>query len=90
MTTKSKFLSIHRPHDAREEFVLRYRRANPASRTENTYKITRNGGTCREYTSLVTGETITMCAKYPITKRVLCWMDTQDRMASEQVTLGLI
>jgi hypothetical protein len=63
------------------EWVKRYRRDNPRSRIESPFKITRNGGTKRVYGSLVNDSSISMCAVYPVTRRVLNWMSVQEEMA---------
>lgn len=52
---------------------------HPGSRGNGIYYISRNGGTVREYTSVITGGSITMCAKYRTTKRVLDWMERQNQ-----------
>jgi hypothetical protein len=66
-------------------WVDRYREANPGSRVSNPYRIERNGSVKRVYRSLVDGSEISMCAKYPITKRVLDWMNAQEDAAIAEV-----
>lgn len=66
-----------------EAFAAWHHWRNPKSRCGGIYYISRNGGTVREYTSIITGESITLCAKYKTTKRVLDWMERQDQYAED-------
>jgi hypothetical protein len=66
-------------------YVRRYRQNNPKSRVESPYKIVRNTGCRREYESLVDGSRVSMCNKYPITKRVMMWMREQEAEAAKAV-----
>lgn len=79
----------HTPHILREKcikaWVKIYRLQHPRSRIEHPYRISRNGGTKRVYESLVNKSTISMCARYPMTKRVFQWMNDQDDAAVESL-----
>jgi hypothetical protein len=63
------------------EWVKRYRRDNPRSRIQSPFRITRNGGRKRVYGSLVNCSSISMCALYPVTRRVISWMSDQEDCA---------
>lgn len=66
-------------------WIKRYRKQHPRSRAIYTYVISHNGGKRRVYRSLVNGSTISMCADYPVTKRVLTWMENQDDTAYNEI-----
>ena len=54
----------------------RYR--DSSSRVVGCAYISRNGGQVREYTSLVGGGSISMCAAWPMTRRVSDWIAAQE------------
>jgi hypothetical protein len=66
-------------------WVARYRAANPRSRASKPYCREQNGSIKRVYRSLVDGSQISMCAQYPIPKRVLDWMKEQEEAAIAEV-----
>jgi hypothetical protein len=71
--------------DKLKTWVERYHEANPGSRVTKPYRIERNGSIKRVYRSLIDGSEISMCAKYPITQRVLDWMNAQEDAAISEV-----
>jgi hypothetical protein len=68
-------------------WVANYRKEHPRSRAIHPYRISRNGGKKRVYESLIDGSVISMCAEYPITKRVLNWMDQQYEKAAQEMRI---
>jgi hypothetical protein len=78
-------LNMQSREDKLKIWVDRYRKAHPRSRASKPYCREQNGSIKRVYRSLVDGSQISMCAQYPIPKRVLAWMLEQEEAAIAEV-----
>jgi hypothetical protein len=64
-----------------------WRKRHPRARRTNPVAIEHSGGTVRRYGCLC-GDTITMCAKWPMTKRVSEWIAQHNATCQPTPTAG--